>query len=283
MPFSGEHSRALGGDEVLRLLLWWGCIQWYSSSRGNPHNPTQRSHSWEHPANSSQPPCEGSHHGHDHGTHCREEASKQNPWLGQGATPLQTHSCHWTDSPFIKRPKAKALQLEFRGKAGLTPSNQGIKSVGHPVRTPLAYQGVGGCLASDAATWFHQSNCMFVEGSVTRRGLQGGPWPVEDGSIIRACHGNYEHQPHCERWGDRGDLHGHCDHFSGAGDPQWPWTGGLSPGAYHMGCHRPCLGSKQMTTFGQRGEIMTTFEQGSELITAFGQRGQQMTASGQKE
>ena len=70
-----------------------------------------------------------------------------------------------------------------------------------------------------------------------------------------------------------GDLHGYHDHFSGACDPQWPQTGGLGPGAYHRGCHEPCVVSKLMTTFGQRSELMTAFEQGRELITAFGQRG----------
>ena len=40
---------------------------------------------------------------------CGEEASKQVSWLGESATPLQTHSCHQADSPFIKRPEAKAL------------------------------------------------------------------------------------------------------------------------------------------------------------------------------
>ena len=33
------------------------------------------------------------------------------------------------------------------------------------------------------------------------------------------------------------------------------------------------LVSKQITTFGQRGELATTFEQGSEVITTFGQEG----------
>ena len=53
------------------------------------------------------------------------------------------------------------------------------------------------------------------------------------------------------------DLHGYCDHFSGAGDPQWPWTGGLGPGAYHTGHHRPHLVSKLMTAFGWGGKLMT--------------------------
>ena len=59
-------------------------------------------------SNTGQSPCEGSHCGHDHGAHCREEASKQVPWLGESATPLQTCSCHQADSPFIERPEAKA-------------------------------------------------------------------------------------------------------------------------------------------------------------------------------
>ena len=41
--FGGEHSGAQGGDEVLHLLLWWGCIQWHSSSRGISHNPPKAS------------------------------------------------------------------------------------------------------------------------------------------------------------------------------------------------------------------------------------------------
>ena len=54
---------------------------------------------------------------------------------------------------------------------------------------------------------------MFAEGPVARRGLQGATRPIEDGSSVGACHGNYEHQLHCERQGDRGNLHGYCDHF----------------------------------------------------------------------
>ena len=34
---------------------------------------------------------------------------------------------------------------------------------------------------------------MFAEVSVARRGFQSKP--IEDGSIIRACHSDYEHQP----------------------------------------------------------------------------------------
>ena len=34
MPFGGEHYRALGRDEMLPLLLQWGCVQGCSSSRG---------------------------------------------------------------------------------------------------------------------------------------------------------------------------------------------------------------------------------------------------------
>ena len=71
----------------------------------------------------ANPPVKEANHGHDHGACCGEEASKQVPWLGESATPLQTHSCHWADSPFIKRPKAKASHQEFGGRAGLTPSN----------------------------------------------------------------------------------------------------------------------------------------------------------------
>ena len=47
----------------------------------------------------------------------------------------------------------------------------------------------------------------------------------------------------------------------------------LGPGAYHRGCHGPCVVSKLMTAFGQRSELMTTFEWRSELITAFGWKG----------
>ena len=71
--------------------------------------------------------------------------------------------------------------------------------------------------------------------------------------------------------------------MSVGGDPQWPQTGGLGPGAYNTRCHGPHLMSNQITTFGQRGELTTTFECGSELITAFGQIGLLMTASGWKE
>ena len=111
-------------------------------------------------------------------------------------------------------------------------------------------------------------NCMFPEGSVARRGFR--PRPVEDDHIIRACCSNYECQPHCKRCSDRGNLHGHCDYLGGAGDPQWPWTGGLSPGAYNTGQYGPHLVSNKTTAFGQRGELMTAFEQGRELIMAFG-------------
>ena len=107
-PFGGECSRAPGRDEVLCLLLRWGCVWWHSSSGGNPHNNTQRRHNRECPAYTGQSPCEGSHYGHDHGAHCGEEASKQVPWLGETATPFQTCSCCWADSPFIERPEAKA-------------------------------------------------------------------------------------------------------------------------------------------------------------------------------
>ena len=153
--------------------------------------------------------------------------------------------------------------------------------VDHPVGTPLAYQGVGGCLTSDATTWFCWHNCMFAEGSTIRR----GPWLrlIENGSTIRACHSNHECQLHCKRQGDRGNLHGHHNHLSGVGDPQWPQTGGLGPGSYNTGCHRPHLRSNQITTFVQRDELTTAFKQGSELITAFGWIGLLMTASGQKE
>ena len=30
---------------------------------------------------------------------------------------------------------------------------------------------------------------------------------------------NHEHQLHCKRWGDGDNLHGHCDHLGGEGDP----------------------------------------------------------------
>ena len=43
------------------------------------------------------------------------------------------------------------------------------------------------------------------------------------------------------------------------------------------------LGSNQITTFRQRGDLITAFEQGSELIITFGQIGLPMTASWQKE
>ena len=66
---------------------------------------------------------EGRHCVHNHGACCREEASKQVPRLGESATPLQTHGYCQADSPFVERPKAKASQPEFRGRAGLTPSN----------------------------------------------------------------------------------------------------------------------------------------------------------------
>ena len=89
---------------------------------------------------------------------------------------------------------------------------------------------------SDATTWFCWGNCMFVEGLATRRGFQ--PRLIEDGSPIRACHSNHECQLHCKRQGDRGHLHGHHDDVSGVGDPQWPQTGGLGPGAYNTGHHR---------------------------------------------
>ena len=52
-----------------------------------------------------------------------------------------------------------------------------------------------------------------------------------------------------------------------------PWTGGLNPGAYHTGHHRPHAVSELMTTFGWRGELMTIFEWRSVLITTFGQKG----------
>ena len=39
---------------------------------------------------------------------------------------------------------------------------------------------------------------MFAEGPVAGRGVQGALRPIEDGSSIRACCGDYEHEPHCE-------------------------------------------------------------------------------------
>ena len=68
-PFDGEHSGAQGGDEVLCLLHWWGCIQWHGTSTGIPHNPTQRGQPQGCPASTSWLPCNGSHHRCDHGTH----------------------------------------------------------------------------------------------------------------------------------------------------------------------------------------------------------------------
>ena len=49
----------------------------------------------------SQHPCTRSYHGHDHGACCREEASKQVLWLGEGVTSLQTCSPCQADSPFV--------------------------------------------------------------------------------------------------------------------------------------------------------------------------------------
>ena len=69
--------------------------------------------------------------------------------------------------------------------------------------------------------------------------------------ISTAAVATNEHKPYHERQGDRGHLHGHCDHLSGIGDPQWPQTGDLSPGAHNTRCNRPHLRSSQITAFGQ--------------------------------
>ena len=42
----------------------------------------------------------------------------------------------------------------------------------------------------------------------------------------------------------------HHDHLSGMGDPQWPQTGDLSPGAHNAGHNGSHLRSNQVTTFG---------------------------------
>ena len=131
--------------------------------------------------------------------------------------------------PLCLEAQGKGLVARVWGK-GLVQIPQ-TKSVDYPVRTPLTYQGVGGCPKSDAATWFCWGDCVFVEGSAASRGFQARC--IEDSSTVRAHCSDHEHQPGCKKLGNRGNLHGHCDHFGGEGDHQWPWTGGLDPGAYN--------------------------------------------------
>ena len=45
---------------------------------------------------------------------------------------------------------------------------------------------------SDAATWFHWSDCLPAEGPVTGEGLRGAPGPIEDGNSIGAYSDNHE-------------------------------------------------------------------------------------------
>ena len=79
---------------------------------------------------------------------------------------------------------------------------------------------------------------MLVKALVGGRDERGIPRPIGNGSHI----GNKLHH---EGWGDRGHLHGHHDHLGGESDPQQPWTGGSTPGAYNTGHNGPCLRSDQ--------------------------------------
>ena len=119
MPFGGEHERALERNGMLPLLLQWGCIPRHGSSRRNPCHSTQGGHTPEHPASTNWHPYEESHHG----AHCREEASKPVPCLGESAAPLQVHSCHWRNSSLIKRHEMKVPLSEFRRRTHLATSN----------------------------------------------------------------------------------------------------------------------------------------------------------------
>ena len=51
MPLGRECSGAQGGDEMLHLLLWWGCFQWHGSPRGTLEHPIKGSCAWEVPTN----------------------------------------------------------------------------------------------------------------------------------------------------------------------------------------------------------------------------------------
>ena len=101
--------------------------------------------------------------------------------------------------------------------------------------------------------------------------------------LCQSLSGDHECKWYCDGWGDRGHLHGHCNHLSGEGGSQWPWTEDLSPGAHDTGHYRPHLRSNQINTFGWWGKPTTTVERVNQLMTAYGQINLPMTASGWKD
>ena len=233
------------------------------------------------PESTCQHPWGGSYCRDSQETHCREEAPKQVPWLREGVAYLPTCGGCWADPPSIKRPNTKALQLG-RG-TGSNSLNWGTECGDHPAGAPLTYQRVGSHLVSDATSWFPGSDGMSVEGPIARRGLQSTPKPIDNRIYGSPWNGNHEHKLYCERWSDRGHLHGHCNHLNGERDPQWPWTGDLSPGAYNTGHNRRHLKSNQITAFGWQGEPTTTVEWLNQIMTVYGWIRLPMTASGQRD
>ena len=104
-PFGREHDRALRGNEVLPLLLWWGSILGYGSSRGNPHHSTWGGH-----AQNTQPAPVGT----PMEKAVIEPTTEKRPpnqfvWLGESAPPLQAHGRYQRNSPLIERHEMKAL------------------------------------------------------------------------------------------------------------------------------------------------------------------------------
>ena len=121
--------------------------------------------------------------------------------------------------------------------------------IDYPVGTPLAYQRVGDCLTSNTATRFCWGDGVSSKESAARRGFQSDAL-----SVVLLTGPTVATMSTSRVVKDEGMGVTYMDTMTilvVEGDPQWPQTGGLDPGAHNTRCHRPHLRSNWKTAFGQ--------------------------------
>ena len=134
----------------------------------------------------------------------------------------------------------------------MNPLNQGTECDDHLAGAPSLTKELGSHLASNAASWFPESDSVSVEGPVARRGLQVPPDPLMIGVmlapgvatmsaslIVKDEVTGVTYMDTVTTSVERVALSG-------------PETGDLSQGTYNTGHNGPHLRSNQIAAFGSK-------------------------------
>ena len=155
---------------------------------------------------------------------------KQVPWLEKVLHPSQPVVAAGQIPPLSRSPRLRPCS--WREGLVWIPWTEELSVMTTWQEPPLAYRRVGSHLANDAAPWLPGSDGMSEEGPVTGEGLWSTPRPIDNGGYVGTWTDDHEHKSYCERWSDRGHLHGHCNHLGGGEWPsvalnRRPWPRGL--------------------------------------------------------